>query len=495
MIETYGIWSVVPPLVAILLAIKTRKVFVALGAGIWMAYLVMNHGHPLRSFYDAVNALVDVFRSPGNTKTIMFSALVGALILFIQKSGGVAGFVRRTEALMEKYLAGTSPRKAVQLAAWLTGVIIFVETSISSLTVGTVFRPLFDRLGISREKLAYIADSSSAPTSVLIPFNAWGAFVMGLLITEGLDRPFGRLLEAIPYNFYPILALLMVLVVILFDWNIGPMRRAEERVRTTGRLLNEDARPLVSNELTSVDPVSQGPYRARNMLVPLAVMIGMMPVLLVLTGWQKAVAQDPGAGWWKRLMWALGEGSGSTAVLFAVITALIVAMIMYRLQGIASFGEMNDWILKGISEMMPLALLMMMAFATGKVTKELGTGAYLAGLAGDFLHPGLIPLIVFLLAAFIAFSTGTSWGTFAIMIPIAVPMALQLQVSLPLTLAAVLSGGVFGDHASPISDTTIISSMAAATDHIDHVKTQLPYALISAALAALLFLLFGFMSL
>jgi len=490
----YGIWSVIPPLVAIVLAIKTRKVFVALGAGIWMAYLVMDHGHPIKAFYDAVEALVKVFQSPGNTRTIMFSALVGALILFIQKSGGVAGFVYRTEQWLEKHMQGRSPRKVVQLAAWLTGVVIFVETSISALTVGTVFRPLFDRLGISREKLAYIADSSSAPTSVLIPFNAWGAFVMGLLLTEGLDKPFGRLLAAIPYNFYPILALLLVLVVIWFDWNIGPMRRAEERVRRTGRLLNEDARPLVSEALTAVDPVGRPPYRARNMLVPLAVMIGMMPVLLVATGWDKARELHPGAKGPEHLFYALGEGSGSTAVLFAVITALAVAMIMYRLQGIATFGEMNDWILKGISEMMPLALLMMMAFATGKVTKELGTGLYLAGLAGEWLHPGFIPFIIFLLAAFIAFATGTSWGTFAIMIPIAVPMAQQLDVSLSLALAAVLSGGVFGDHASPVSDTTIISSMAAATDLIDHVKTQLPYALISASLAALLFLLFGFLA-
>ncbi len=488
--EHYGIWSVVPPLLAIVLAIWTRRVFVALFGGIWMSFLIIDRWHPLRAFYDAVMALVEVFRSPGNTKTIMFSALVGALILFVQKSGGVNGFVLRTEQFIQRS-GGKNPRKRIQLAAWLTGVMIFVETSISSLTVGTVFRPLFDRLRISREKLAYIADSSSAPTSVMIPFNAWGAFIMGLLLTEGLDKPFGRMLAALPFNFYPMIALLLVLVVILLDWNIGPMKKAERRVRETGRVLNEGARPLVSDALTSVEAVTDK-FRARNMLVPLAVMIGMMPVLLLATGWDAAARKHPESTGVQRILAALGEGSGSTAVLFAVITALAVAMLMYRAQGIARWGEMQDWLLKGISEMMPLALLMMMAFGIGAVTKQLGTGIYLAQIGKDVLGAAWLPLTVFILAAFIAFSTGTSWGTFAIMIPIAVPMALHMGVSLPLALAAVLSGGVFGDHASPVSDTTIISSMAAATDHIDHVKTQLPYALLSAGLAALLFVAVGF---
>jgi len=494
--EHYGIWSVIPPLVAIILAIRTKKVFVALFGGIWMAYLVMDKGRMIRSFYDAVMELVRVFQSEGNTKTIMFSALVGALILFVQKSGGTEGFVRwvqsrfKESALHEKNLEKI--RKKLMLMAWLTGLIVFVETSISSLTVGTVFRPLFDRFKIAREKLAYLADSSSAPVSVLLPFNAWGAFIMGLLITEGIDKPFLVLMKSIPYNFYAWTTLITALIVILYDWNIGPMKKAEQRVRTTGQLLNDDAVPMVSDELTAVEPLENAPPRAYNMLVPIAVMVLMMPVLLVATGWNDEIASRTDLPYWEKLILALGNGSGSTAVLFAVITALVVAGVMYRIQRIARFNQLHDWVLKGISGMMPLALLMMMAFATGAVTKELGTGIYLAGLAKEFLSPQWVPVIVFILAAVIAFSTGTSWGTFAIMIPIAVPIAQQLGISQELLVAAVLSGGVFGDHASPVSDTTIISSMAAATDHIDHVKTQLPYALISASVAAVLFIIAGF---
>ncbi len=485
----YGFWSVLPPLLAIVLAIRTKKVFVALFGGIWLSYVIIDHGRPFVSFYDSVMSLVRVFKSEGNTKTIMFSALVGALILYVQKSGGVEGFVQAVEKFFERKKKLNA--RTLSFMAMLTGLFVFVETSISSLTVGTVFRPLFDKLRISREKLAYIADSSSAPVSVMIPFNAWGAFIMGLLLAEGLQKPFFLMLKSLAYNFYPVATIILMFLAIRFDWNIGPMKDAEKRVRETGKVLNDNAQPMVSKELTEVKPLPGIKPRAINMVIPIAVMVLMMPVILILSGWESAMQKYPEANGLSRIFHAFGEGSGSTAVLFAVITALIVAGVMYAGQKIATFGQLNDWTLKGISEMMPLALLMMMAFAIGAVTKQLGTGYYVAGLVKDFLHPGLIPAIVFIVAAFIAFSTGTSWGTFAIMIPIAVPMAETLHFPLPLAIAAVLSGGVFGDHASPISDTTIISSMAAATDHIDHVKTQLPYALISGIIALILFLLSG----
>jgi Na+/H+ antiporter NhaC len=494
--EHYGIWSVIPPLVAIVLAIRTKKVFIALFGGIWMSFLVLDDWHPILSFYDSVMALVKVFQSEGNTKTIMFSALVGALILFVQKSGGVEGFVRLMQNKF-RFTENTDSRllrKKVGFMAWLTGIIVFVETSISSLTVGTVFRPLFDKLKISREKLAYLADSSSAPVSVLLPFNAWGAFIMGLLLTEGLNNVFWQMIKSIPYNFYAWVTLLVGFLTVLFDWNIGPMKRAEKRVKEKGLLLNPGAVPMVSEALTEVKPTGNARFKAYNMLVPIGTMVLMMPVLLTVTGWNRGIEIQTGKAWFQKILTAMGNGSGSTSVLFAVITALIVAAMLYRIQGIADFHKMNDWTLKGISEMMPLALLMMMAFAIGGVTKELGTGVYLAGLAKEFLSPAWVPAVVFVLSAFIAFSTGTSWGTFAIMIPIAIPIALKLGLPVSLVLAAVLSGGVFGDHASPISDTTIISSMAAATDHIDHVKTQLPYALLSAFVAGLLFLIAGFVS-
>jgi len=488
----YGFWSVVPPLLAIAFAIRTKQVYISLLFGIWLSWIIIDYGNIFSGTYDTIMALVDVFKDAGNTKTIMFSALVGGLIILIQKSGGVAGFVQ----WIDQKLGGLEQqnnkknRKKIQFYAWLTGVLIFVETSISSLTVGTVFRPVFDKMKIPREKLAYIADSSSAPTSILIPFNAWGAFIMGLLITQGFDDGFNVLFKSMKFNFYPILALLLVLVVIYFNFDIGPMKKAEERTKKTGKLLSDNAKPMISTELTAVTPITKK-HKAINMIIPLSVMVLMMPVTLILDGWQKATAQLGQGFSLEKIFLAISKGSGSTAVLIAVITAIITAMILYKTQKIAKITDMSDWVLKGISEMMPLALLMMLAFAISHVTKELGTGQYVAQLTHDFLSPALVPVIIFMLAAFIAFATGTSWGTFAIMIPIAVQMAQGLQVNPYLSIAAVLSGGVFGDHSSPISDTTIISSMASACDHIDHVKTQLPYALLAGGIAAILFLITG----
>jgi len=488
--DHYGLFSLVPPLIAIILAIWTRQVYLSLLIGIWLGWVVIADGNLLAGTFDTVQGLVSVFQDPGNTRTIMFCALVGALILFIQKSGGVEGYIRRVNRWLEK-LAKEDPkreRKWVQILAWLTGMVVFVETSISLLTVGTLYRPLFDRLGISREKLAYLADSTSAPTSIIIPFNGWGAFIMGLLAANEFAHPFSAMFKAMPYNFYPFLALILVFIVIITDWNFGPMKKAEKRVRETGALLAEGSEAMVAEELTEVKVEEGVKPRALNMVIPIAVMVLMMPVILAYTGWGEAKGE---AGFWNQLFVAIGKGSGSTAVLMAVLTAILVSMILYRIQRIFKVPQMIDITLKGISSLMPLALLMMLAFAISGVCKELHTGQYVAEITRAWLSPAMAPLLVFLVSCFIAFATGTSWGTFAIMIGIAIPMARELDANAFMVIGAVMGGAVFGDHCSPISDTTILASMASATDHIDHVRTQIPYALLAGGVAALGYLFFG----
>ena len=494
LIQQYPWMSVLPPVLAIFLAIRTKQVYISLLFGIWLGWMILSDFNPLTGTLQTIEGLVDVFQDKGSTRTIIFSALVGALIIFIQKSGGVEGFVRWVNRLLKKYeeKQDGSNRLIVQLLAWLTGMLIFVETNISALTVGTLYRPIFDRLKIPREKLAYITDSSSSPASILIPFNAWGAFIMGLLVKEGFDNPFGTMFQAAGYNFYPILALIIVVIVILTKRDIGPMRLAENRTKTTGKLMNDDAKPMVSDELTAVTP-KEGlrSFRPINMILPIGTMVVMMPIMLCYTGWAQSIVDNPDASGFQRIFNAIGAGSGSTSVLVSVIVAILLSMLLYKSQRIMGIREMVELVFKGISEMMPLALLMLFAFAIGNICKELGTGPYVAEVSQNWLSPGLVPFIVFLVSCFIAFSTGTSWGTFAIMIAIAVPMAKTMDAHIVMTIAAALGGGVFGDHCSPISDTSIISSMASASDHIDHVRTQIPYALIGGGITAMLYLILG----
>lgn len=490
--EHHGFWSLLPPFIAILMAIKTRQVFVSLLFGIWLGWVILSDGNLLAGTTSTIQALVDVFKDAGNTRTIMFSCLVGALIAFIQRSGGVAGFINLISNYLQKLESKSSgrSRKIVQLMAWGTGSLIFVESSINALTVGTLYRPIFDKLKIPREKLAYITDSISAPTCILIPLNAWGAYIMGLLAAQGFGNPLIILVGAFPFNFYPMLAAITVLIVILTGKDFGPMKMAELRAMNEGKVLRDDAKPLISSDVISLEKKPNSPERAINMILPIAVMVAMMPLMLVLTGWSQ-VPNIQNLPWYEQLFYSLGKGSGSTSVLYSVLTSISVASVLYMSQKIFSFNEVIDLIFKGISGLIPLALIMMLAFAIGTVCRELGTGIYTAEITKEWLSPNFVPVIIFLVGCVIAFSTGTSWGTFAIMIAIGVPMADTLGANLYLTIAAALGGGVFGDHCSPISDTTIISSMASASDHIDHVKTQLPYALFAGAITALIYLVLG----
>lgn len=463
--------SVLPPLVAIFTAIVSKQVFLSLFAGIWLGWIVLDGGHPIAGLRDAIQACVDVFKDEGNTRVIAFSAMVGSLLAFTQRSGGVTGFVNWvTERGYVK-----SPRGA-QILAWLVGLGIFVESSITCLVAGAIARPLFDRFRLSREKLAYLVDSTSAPVCILIPMNGWGAFVMSLLVAQGVAAPINVLIGTIPLNFYSLLAVLYALYISLTGRDWGPMARAERRARETGKVLRDGAEPLVSTEVLTL-PAKEGlAPRARNMIVPLLVMLLMIPVGLSVTGKGNLMA-----------------GSGSTSVLWAVMAATALAGAMYLAQRMFTLGESMDLFFKGMGGLMPLALLMMFAFAIGATCGKLETGRYVAGLAQGLLSPALVPFILFWVSCFISFATGTSWGTFAIMLPIGVPMVNVLGSHLALTVASVLAGGVFGDHCSPISDTTIISSMSAGSDHIDHVNTQLPYAVAMAVIASALFLVAGYL--
>ncbi len=492
--EQYGILSVLPPVLAIIFAIKTRQVFVSLLLGIWAGKIIINNGNIFLALFDTVKSLVDVFKDSGNTSTIMFSCLVGALIVLMQRSGGVEGFVNRIQNILtgRKKSSGPDQKKLIQLFAVFTGALVFVESNISVLTVGTVFRPLFDKLKISREKLAYIADSVSSPVCILIPMNAWGALIISLLAAQDLGNPLEILTGALIFNLYPLFALLIIFIILFSKKDFGPMRKAEYRVNIEKKILPAGAKLLIDTEITSISKKKNITARSRNMILPISVMVLFMPVMLIYSGWHN-VENISQFSFLDQCINAVGQGSGSISVLYSVLAALLFSAALYKFQRILSFKELMDLSFKGISGLMPLALLMMLAFAIGALCRELGTGIYLSEISRNWLSPNWLPALIFILSCVISFSTGTSFGTYAIMIAIAIPMAQAIGANMYIVLAAVMGGGVFGDHCSPISDTTIITSMASACDHIDHVKTQLPYALTAGVAALIGYIIIGYL--
>ena len=465
----YGWLSVVPPLFAILLAIKTRQVFLSLFLGIVIGWIIIAQGNVLSGFELSIQSVIDVFKDAGNTRVIIFCALVGALISLTQANGGVQGFVD----IIQKRNIVTSRRRA-SVFSFLVGCVVFVESSISCLVTGTIFHPIFEKFKISREKLAYICDTTSSPICILIPLNAWGAYVVSLLDKEsafaGMGDPVSLFLSTIPLNFYAILSVLFAGFIAFSYKDFGTMKKAEIRSFESGKTIADGAVPMITEEIATLKPKKGIKHKSLNMIIPIGVMIMMMPISLLITGNGN-----------------ISAGSGSTSVLWSILTSIVVAGVISILQRILTIKEVMDYTLKGISGLVPLAILMILAFSIGETCRTLGTGIYVASLSREILNPTFIAPILFITSAFISFSTGTSWGTFAIMIPIAVPTALYADASLSLSIAAVLSGSVFGDHCSPISDTTIVSSMASACDHIDHVRTQLPYAVTIAIVSAFLF--------
>jgi Na+/H+ antiporter NhaC len=452
----YGVISLAVPLLSIILAIVTKDVVVSLLGGIFAGELVIHNYNFADAFVALFDGVIALFGEGWIAKSVIFILLIGAIIKILRDSGAIDGFVAW---VTQKFYRVDSPKGAM-LLAYILGVVIFIESSITSLIAGTVARPLCDKNGVSREKLAYICDSTSAPICSLIPLNAWGALLLGLIVSaidSSLIEGSGveLLISSIPYNFYAIFTLTIVLFVIFRDFDIGAMRDAKAVEYT--QKVNIDSKP--------------NPYM---MILPLVVMVLLVPIGLYLSG-----GGD------------IFKGSGSTAVYYSVVVTLIFLYIYYIPKSIISHKSYFNSFYKGIGEMIPLATIIILALLIGSVIKELDTAGYLANLLNGNISPIFIPLIIFLVSAITAFSTGTSWGTFSIMMPIALSLGATMDLNLSLVIASVISGGIFGDHASPISDTTIISSLASGCDHIEHVRTQLPYALLAGAMASVGFLVAG----
>ena len=451
--------SILPALVAIAYVMWRRDVVIALVLAIFTSewLLLMDGGRyaPTTGLLNTIERVVSVFADQGNTRLLLFCVLVGALLAYMRFSGGVRATVNR---LVKSGIA-TTPRRT-GLVTFGTGVVIFIESNLSVLTAGILSRGLFDKFNMSRERLAYIIDSTSAPICILILLNAWGAFVLGL-IASYFDQQdaVSILVSTIPLNVYAWSTLLLVLYTVISGKVYGPMARTE-----------------ASNAPVTEVEFEHQAGRARDMLIPLAVLVVSMLGFMVWTGGGDIMA-----------------GSGSKSVLYATALATTVGYLMLVTQARFTGRQVLDEGFKGMGELLPLVTILLLSIALGASVKELGTGVFIAGLVADYLPLFTVPAIVFIAGAFASFTTGTSWGTFALLVPIAIPIALNLGLPPSLMLAAVLGGGVFGDHCSPVSDTTAVSSLAAGCDILDHVRTQLPYALVCGVITVVAYLVMGYM--
>jgi Na+/H+ antiporter NhaC len=375
-----------------------------------------------------------------------------------------------------------STKTRLTLAAWLGGVIVFFSDLGTPLIVGPIFEPLTDRLKVSREKLAWILDSTASPVAVLVPITGWAVYIMGLVSKEygalGIERSdLEAFVSAVPFNFFSILTVLLVPFLALTRRDFGAMREAERRTEA-GERYWPDSRPLRRPASdTAETETARAAAGAALVWLPLLTLFVALFGILAPEGFP--FVQVPGSTF-------------RTALSAGYFFAGVCLLALMTLSRVRSFEEAFGIYTEGIGRMAPVAMILLLAWTLGALGRELGTAEYIIELAQARVPAAIVPALIFLVGAVMSFATGSSWGSFAIMLPLVIPLAHSLGLPLPLSIGAVLSGGLFGDHASPISDTTILSSTGAGSDHIDHVRTQLPYALASAGASLVAFLAAGF---
>ncbi|MEC5424188.1 Na+/H+ antiporter NhaC family protein [Virgibacillus sp. C22-A2] len=485
------IWSLVPPILAIIMVLLTKRVLLSLGVGIVAAAFFIGSFNVMESLKLVWESFIGVFIDDGalntwNVYILLFILMLGVLTAFVSMMGG-------TRAFAEWMIQRVKTRAGAQIMTMILGIIVFVDDYFNSLTVGQVAKPVTDKHRISRAKLAYIVDSTSAPICVIAPISSWGAYIIGIIgtvfVTQGITEyaAFGAFIQIIPMNYYVWAALGVVLVIALRQVDFGPMKVHEQRAITTGELLNPDNKEQID---TASKLPSSASSRISDLLIPIAVLFIATIGAMYLNGLGSLDGEE------RTLMNIFGNADVSEALLYGGIIGLVITFLLFYRHITGGKLTGSHFILglrEGMKSMLPGFTILIFAWTIVTLIDGLGTGTYLAGVVeSSNLSLALLPVIVFIMAGFIAFSTGTSWGSFGILLPIAGQIAVATDVSLILPMmAAVLAGAVFGDHCSPISDTTILSSTGASCHHIDHVTTQIPYAIVAAVIAGVGYIVLG----
>ena len=502
--------SILPPLIAIGLALLFKEVIISLFAGVWVGAFIAG-GLRFEAFLGVIKSLlatidtyiINALYDTGHLSVLVFSLMIGGMVAIISRNGGMAGVVQR----MTKY--ATNPRRG-QFVTWLLGVAIFFDDYANTLIVGNTMRSVTDRFRISREKLAYIVDSTAAPVASVAFITTWIGAELGY-IGDGIAQvdhfagttPYAIFIESLKYSYYPVLTLAFILYLIYQRRDFGPMLAAEQRARQTGVLKATSLEDIGVDEQENLDPVPGAPLRARNAAIPVAVVVIMTIIGLLDTGLAAEFAgmenppatSDWGAVWaalegpfFTKLGLTIGSADSYTALLWASISGVVVATALTVGQRIMNIGQTIGALTAGFKAMFSAVMILTLAWALALTTEELHTATFLVDLLGSALNPYFLQPVIFVLAALISFSTGSSWSTMAILYPIAIPLTWTVATLagwdepdaaglLYNVISTVLAASVLGDHCSPISDTTILSSLASDCNHIDHVRTQLPYAL------------------
>ena len=463
-------WSLVPPLLAIVLALVTKEVYSSLFIGVAMGALLYTGFHPWNAFV----AFFDIMKNSMNLNILIFDVLLGMIIVLMSKSGGSAAYGK---------WAGTKikNKKSAMLATTGLGVLIFVDDYFNCLTVGSVMRPVTDRFKVSRAKLAYIIDATAAPVCIIAPISSWAAAVNSYVPEDAGISGFQLFLRTIPYNLYAILTLLMVFTIILTGLDFGLMKKHEKNA-AAGDLFTsggEEFEQVKEEEISSNGKVI-------DLVLPVLVLIGTAIGAMIYTGFLGGATD---------VVTAFSGCDAETSLIFATLITVMFMLALYLPRKVITFKGFMDSFVEGFKMMIPAIGILIFAWSLKGMGDALEIASFVENLVGSNASASvLLPAILFLVAIFLSFSTGTSWGTFAILVPIAIAMFpgtdnMQMMI---IAVASVLSGAVCGDHVSPISDTTVMSSAGAQSNHINHVTTQMQYAVVVAVVSAIGYVIAGF---
>jgi Na+/H+ antiporter NhaC len=487
-----GFWAVVPPLLTIVLAIVTKEVLLSLFIGVYVGCLIITSWNPLVALEKLVEIIVGTYdetgefvfsgtlSDPWNVQVLIIVTLLGGLIGLMVRSGGSKAF--------GELLGGKIKTKVgAQIATWLIGIIIFFDDYFNALTNGAVMRPISDRYAVSREKLSYIIDSTAVGVCLIAPLSSWVAFVCSLIaeayVSAGIEGDaFAAFVQSIPYNYYAWLSIFMVLFVVLLKLDFGPMAKAEKRTQQTGLLCDKtfSGGGADDDDFSSIEQMNGKPV---DLLAPIILLVVCAILFMLYTG-----------GFFESfdLLDAVNNMDGMLALTYAVGVSVIFAIVFYAVKRLSRISDSIAAFVTGTKSMIFVIILLTFAWNIGAVGDELGTADYMISVFQGNVPPFLTPLIIFVLSCAMTFSTGAPWGTFAIMIPIAVPLAVAMDVNVFACITAVIGGGGFGNHCSPLADTAILSSAASNIRHTDHIKTQIPYSLACALVACVGYIISGF---